>query len=112
MQLVIRQKGDKSPLTVTRAGDLALFIKYMAMINAAGEFGEAAFIVAIDDMPAEKFEVVEVGLLCPEPGVGSRGKLYFCSTRAGNAALWKHWLLNSIIPTLRKCRQAHNKMVS
>lgn len=44
---ITRQNGDTTPLTVTAGCELALFIKYMTMINAAGEFGEACFIVVV-----------------------------------------------------------------
>jgi len=78
----------------------------MALISAAGEFGETVFIVAVDDMSVGEFYVCDVNLLS-----FNLGKLYFCNSRAGNAALWKHWLLHCVIPTLETCRDSHNFMV-
>jgi len=109
---IIRQKDDHSLLTsLGTAAELAIFIKFMALISAAGEFGETVFIVAVDDMSVGEFYVCDVNLLSFNLGVGSKGKLYFCNSRAGNAALWKHWLLHCVIPTLETCRDSHNFMV-
>ncbi len=110
----LREKKDENePLTTSkRASGIAIFIKFVAIISAVSEFGPAVFIVPVDSMPEEAFFAIDVNLLTFNPAVGSSGRMFFCKTRAGNAALWKDFFLDVLIPTLRLCQQSHQLKVS
>ena len=87
---------------------LNILVKWVLMASAQGETSPCVLIITVPDMPEGKFYVRKVVGLTGKDVVGDFGWLYFCKTRAGNAALWQHWFLNVVIPTLQATRRAHD----
>lgn len=105
-------KEDKDEVvSENESGDLSVFVKWMFLNNAAGEVSPLVLIVAVKEMPPDVFYCAEVTGMSHELGIGSAGFLYCCRSRAGNAALWNHWYLNVVVPTIKIVRTVHNHMV-
>ena len=74
----------------------------MFMANAKGDSSDLVIIVSIPDLGTTDWHVEVVKGLTNKHGAG-QGFLYFCNSRAGVPALWKHWFINVVvIPTIRQ----------
>lgn len=91
--------------------DLSVFVKYMFMGNAHGESAPLVFIVVLKKMPPGEFFFEPVVGLSADTGIGTIGYLYACQSRAGNAALWTHYFLHIVIPTIKHAVDVHGAMV-
>lgn len=89
-------------------GSLNLLVKWMALVNAAGESGPLVLIITMSDMPDGAFFAHKVKGLSGSTEIGAAGWVYLCNSRAGNAALWHHWFQFIVIPTFEACREHHN----
>eukprot|EP01038_Epipyxis_sp_PR26KG_P014706 gene14706-19764_t len=101
--VVFRDKGCP-PRQVTShlgGGELNLLIKYFLIGNASGHLGDPCFIIAIDDMPVDEFYSEFVVGVANNDRIGQAGWIYFCKTKGGNAAMWKHWFKHVCIPTIQ-----------
>lgn len=86
---------------------LGLLVKWVAMVSAAGESSPLVLVITIKEVPEGEFFAHEVKGLTGSTEIGSAGWLYFCSSRAENPAMWKHWFEFVVIPTFQKCREYH-----
>lgn len=93
------------------ASGLSIFLKWMHLCNAIGESGPLVLLAALPNMPEGTFFVQKVSGLTHTGELGGFGWLYCCRTRGGNAPMWRHWYLNCVCETLRKCREHHEEQV-
>jgi hypothetical protein len=91
----------------TQPTELALFVKHVQMANAAGQTGPLVVVIAVPGMPVGKFFVQKIANFSQEGHIGGHGYLYSCSSRGGNAAMWKHWLLHIVIPNIKEAQQIY-----
>jgi hypothetical protein len=104
----IPDKAERKALNSSRTPcELNLLVKWVMMCNAAGEQGPTTLIMTMPKMHDGEFFAQEVTGLSGTTEIGSTGWVYFCNSRAGNAALWRHWFQHIVMPTLAKCRDAH-----
>jgi hypothetical protein len=75
--------------------------------NAAGEMGPTTLIMTMPKMRDGEFFAKRIIGMGGGSDIGSFGWIYFCNSRAGNAALWMHWFIHVVIPTLDQCRTVH-----
>lgn len=94
------KKLDSSVVT----NDLALLVKWVLMCNADGYTSPLVLIVTVNTMPEGKFFVHKTQGLSEKQAFRSAGWIYFCNSRAGNAALWQHWFLHVVLPTLSEAQ--------
>ena len=100
--VIVRDKNDHTPVTCAeRSNSLGILIKWMHLCNAAGETGPLVLIVSVDKMAEKTFFAREVKSLSNSNAIESTGWIYFCNSKQGNDALWKHWFLNVVIPVTR-----------
>ena len=107
---VIRERNDREQVTSTDVtGDLSLLVKLFGLGNAGGEIGPLTAIVAIKDLPEGEFYAEQVTCFtCSTEVADAPGWLYFCRSKGGCAALWRHWFVNVCIPTMCKSAEVHN----
>jgi hypothetical protein len=72
------------------------------LCNAAGTIGDLIFIVQVDKVPEGLYYKVEIPGLSAGGTVDAKGYIYYCSTRAGNAALWINYFETIAIPNMAK----------
>lgn len=99
-----RQKIDSGAQPSTTG----ILLKWMHLCNAAGHSGDLVVIAAVPSMKDGEFFAQQVPGLTGSDQIEGQGWLYCCNSRAGNAALWQHWFLHVLIPTLRRCRDWHD----
>jgi hypothetical protein len=63
------------------------------------------FIVAVKQMPADKFFVREVLGLSADTTYGAKGFLYAAKSRAGNPAMWQDFFLRVVVLALQQVNQ-------
>ncbi len=80
--------------------NLSFAIKLMHLSSAYGEMGPMVAVVAMDDMDPEAFHVETLETFTSSNSSRTPGVLYFTKTRAGNAAMWRHYMLNVLIPCI------------
>ena len=105
LHIIPYSKINNKVTSVNSSGELNLLVKYFGLGNAAGNIGPTVLIVAIKDMPDGQFFVQEVTGLTSTSIVGDRGWLYFCNTKGGTASMWRHWITNICIPTIRNASE-------
>jgi hypothetical protein len=89
---VVQDEGDKHHAC----------LKWLHCCSAAVTSGPLVLIIAVDAMLDETFHVERVNGLKHDTVAGSpNGWLYAAKSRAGNPAMWKHFFMHVIIPTLR-----------
>ena len=104
------KKQGKAPIkSEPQDGDnnMAFFIKFFLIINAAGDQFDSVYVVADDSMAEDDFYVVSV----PGLGVGAQiapvGHVCFCKTRAGNKKMFE-WINEHVVcPGIAAIRAAH-----
>jgi len=89
-------------------GELNVIVKYFGLGNAGGNIGIPVLIVAIKDMDPNVFFTKKVTGLTNTCEAGSGGYLYFCRSKCGNAALWRHWFSYICIPTIANAAMVHD----
>jgi hypothetical protein len=109
---IIRGNDDKSPVTsVNLPSDTCVFVKWMHLCNAVGDMGPLVYIIQIDGLEKDTFEKFEIpGLACL--GSNLKGVVYFCSSRAGNHALWMDWFLYIVIPYMAESSKFYDLKVT
>lgn len=80
--------------------NLSFAIKLMHLSSAYGEIGPMVAVVAMDGMDPEAFHVETLATFTSSNSSRTPGVVYFTKTRAGNAAMWRHYMLNVLIPCL------------
>jgi hypothetical protein len=113
----IHDKGDTDidtkwqPLNNSRIpSEMNLLVKWMHLCNALGECSDLTLIVAVLSMAPDTFCVQEVmGMSnCDKP---CPGRLYFCESRAGCAAVWNDYFIKVVVPTLTASDNMHKHKV-
>lgn len=89
---------------------LSCFLKHVQLANAAGKTGPLVIVAAVPSMPKGEFYFEKIPGLAQDGATDSYGVLYSCSSRAGNAALWRHWLLNIVIPCIAGAQAAYGEV--
>jgi len=86
--VVFREKGERHRQVTTHLAveELNVLVKYFLIGNAAGQLGDPCFIVAVPNMPENKFYVEYVLGLSNNDRIDQSGWIYFCKTKGGNAA--------------------------
>jgi hypothetical protein len=92
--------------------ELPIYIKWMAMTNAAGEMSPLVLIVAIEDLDEEDFAVHTVTGLTSSAKVGDFGYLAFCKSRAGNKSLWTWYFKQIVVATIAHAKSVNNIKVT
>lgn len=98
--------GSEPPVKYNRqskrksGSNLSFAIKLMHLSSAYGEIGPMVAVVAMDGMDPEAFHVERLETFTSSNSSRTPGVLYFTKTRAGNAAMWRHYMLNVLIPCL------------
>ncbi len=84
--------------TTQTDNDLGIAIKWMAFGNADGYAGPLCLVVEVDSLPKDVFYKCCIEKLnhCQE----GEGIIYFCRSRAGNAALWKDFFLEYVVKNM------------
>jgi hypothetical protein len=79
-----------------------VYVKWFHFCSAAGVSGPLVLIIAVDSIPENEFYASRVeGMKLSAVAGTPNGWLYAAKDRSGNAAMWKHFFLNVIIPTLQ-----------
>ena len=84
----------------------------MFLANSNGGTAPPAYLVTDKGIPEGKFIVREVLGLSADNIASGKGYLYFCSSRAGNAALCRDFCLTVVLPTIAASAQLHSAKVS
>jgi transposase len=88
--------------------NLAVLLKWVLFCNAAGQTGPVVIMVTVPDMPDEEYYAHwVVGLAATSDLAASKGRIYFCKTRAGNAAAWKDWFREIVLPMMKICKETY-----
>jgi len=82
-------------------------IKWMNLINAAGENGSFVGVIAVKEMPDDQFYYEEVNDIGLTSKIGDKGHLYFSKTRAGTATMWQHYFKTIVCPTIKESNDVH-----
>ena len=94
-------KSDNSPIRNTAVQEsLAVFIKWMFLGSAFGEYGALFFLFAIDTMGPDDYYFHEVQCLSGTSDVLKTGYVACAHSRAGNAGLWKQYFIQIVVPQL------------
>lgn len=102
IMVTFHNAGYKERIIQDDADSHCVFIKWFHFCSAAGIAGPLALIIAVDSIPEGEYYVERVQGMKHDTIIGSPdGWLYAAKDRAGNAAMWKHFFMNVIIPTLR-----------
>ena len=97
------RKLDSSEIT----NSMALLVKWVQFCNAAGEMGPLTLVFSMPGIPEGKFFAQKVKGLAKSVDIDAEGWVYFCNTRAGNAAMWQHWYINVVTYTMGKARDVY-----
>ncbi len=90
------------------ASNLSFGIKLVHLSSAYGQIGPMVAILAMDEMPEGAFHVETVSIFTSSNSSTTAGLIYFCRTRAGNAALWKHYMLHVVVPCITSSGDSKN----
>lgn len=83
-------------------------IKIMHLCNAAGRMGPIVAIIAIDGLEADEFHHEKVYEFSNTDAMNQFGYVYFTATRAGNKAMWKHYLQNILVDVITSEGNTHD----
>lgn len=102
-------KGRNLRPEVYGASEMDLLVKHMHLSSATGETDGMCLIFQDKNIPEGEFYYYELQHMnCTTSKVNCC--IYFCKSRAGNAAMWQHWqhwLITKVIPFCHRLRQ-HN----
>ena len=109
---VVREKGEGKQKVESSIIEniLNLLLKIFALGNDNGTMGNLCCIAALKDMPEESFFESRVTGLSHSMTVAADsqdGFLYFCKSKGGNAAMWRHIFLTYVIPTIKRTAEHH-----
>jgi hypothetical protein len=100
-------KPQKEAKSKDVSSSLPFGIKWMNLINAAGENGEFVGVIAVKEMKDDEFHYEQVNDIGLTSYIGEVGHLYFSQTRAGTAKMWQHYFKNIVCPTIKKSNEIH-----
>ena len=100
---IVQDKNNQTPATsVDIPNALSIFIKWFHLCNAAGDVGPLVVIMAVDKLSEDEFFAAKVPWLSNVNKPGDCGWFYLSKKRAGCKALWNHFFVNVVIPTLKE----------
>ena len=109
----IMDDNQTTPVASSSIPDnLNILVKWFGLNNAAGESGPLVLIYAVPSMAEGTFFSAEVVSLASTTYIGEIGHVYFCKSRGGTYAMWKHYYLTITVPTIERSNSIHLNKVS
>ena len=105
---VVIDEGEVLPPVVSTeiVFDTNLFIKWPLLMCADGGIAPLVFLLQWPSMPPEMFVWIEVAGLTNTTNSAAKGYLLLTTTRCGNAASWRFFFANFVLPHIKEHQDA------
>jgi hypothetical protein len=102
MKVVVVKGAESGPIQSRKiSGQLDIFVKLMAMINAAGNISRTVLLVADESIPVDKFYAHPLKAISSGARVGDYGWIVFTHTRDACTSFWKFYFEHICLPEIQ-----------
>lgn len=103
MVWIVHDKNDQTPIASSEVtSTMSTFISWISLGAADGYIGDTVLLAQVDGIPEGEFFKSEVIGLTHSSETTKKGTIYYCKSRAGNAAMYKDMYTTSTFPQIDK----------